>query len=247
MTRVGFISGSSVVQTPSSSSSVRSSRIHSLGMWNASRRSARLTLIVAQVEQAAQALLGLEAEVLEREPLDRHLRRASCRGSTARRGRTPPGSARREMKPISFIADTMRRRVARHRALEERHHPAPHPLADTVAVAPKSRKTIGRRRRPRRRRAAAAGSRGADRRGRGRRRRSAGSRPRRRARAAARRSMRSALQALADRATLAPVHPLGGQHARRRELGDHARQAHVRRCAPAKLAAIFSIAAASSR
>ena len=177
MTVVGFISGSSVVHTPSSSSSVRSSRIHSFGMWNASRRSARLTFSARRSSRLPRLSSGSNVRSLSVQPsTDTCERIFSWKYSTTRSNTS--GSARREMKPISFIAVTMR--VVSRVIAPCRNEIIPRRIAsDTVAVAPKSRKTmVGAS--PSVAAAAAAGSRGADRRGTGRRRRSAGSRPRRR-------------------------------------------------------------------
>ena len=244
MMSIGFISGSSVVQTPSSSSSVRSSRIHSFGMWNASRRSARLTLRSRRSSRLPRLFSGSNLRFLSEKPsIDICTRILSWKYCTTRSNTS--GSARREMNPISFIAVTIR--VVSRVIAPCRNDTIPRRISSlTVAVAPKSRNTIvgGPSARDRRRDQQVPGVRigvveavdedllavGLD--------------------ADARRRAPVDLQALEpfEVGDLRPLHPLGRQHARgrvrRHHLGKRTLGVDLR---AAKLAAIFSIADASRR
>ena len=128
MIAAGFISGSSVVQTPSSRSSVRSSRIHSLGMWKASRRSARLTLRSRRSSRLPRLFSGSNFRSLSEKPsADICTRILSWKYWTIRSNDLGVGAPRDEPHLLHGGDDADR--VARDRALDERHHPAAHRLA----------------------------------------------------------------------------------------------------------------------
>ena len=242
MTSIGFISGSSVVHTPSSSSSVRSSRIHSLGTWKASRSSAQRDVQLAQIEQAGQALVRLELMSLREKPSSEicaaerswkySTTRSNTSGSARARDEAHLASSRATMRVVSRVIAPWRNETIPWRIPSQ-----------TSAIAPKSRNTIvGWSGRSAARHQQVPGVRigvidavdedllavGLD---------APGGRPRR--------DRPPAPASRVEVADLGPVDPLGGQHARRRELRDHPREARTFGPRPAKLAAICAMASAS--
>ena len=114
-------------------------------MWNASRRSARLTFRSRRSSRLARLLSGSKLMSLSEKPSSdiwpRSLSWKYCDHAVEHLG---IGAARDEPHLLHRRHDAGG--VAGHRPLEERHHPAPHPLADRGGRAEVEEHDGGRRR-----------------------------------------------------------------------------------------------------